>query len=206
GSGGRTVRGRLSAVDRVESLRHVLRGQTRAVAPDSAGLRLRAGGRLRLRRSHHLLGHRPAGRRPADGATGVRELKGTRVHFGVSIDGSRPFVVLSGDHYATAVHPDNLLVETPSVPRLAQGVFGRSAGKVWARDGHFDPAWLEQHGKAARAIFYDGGYLVAIQGSERFDVGAYAAIPRAYLSSRLRELALLLLPVGLALGAALVGA
>lgn len=132
--------------------------------------------------------------------------KGTRVHFGVSIDGSRPFVVLSGDHYATAVHPDNLLVETPSVPGLAQGVFGRSAGKVWARDGHFDPAWLEQHGKAARAIFYDGGYLVAIQGSERFDVGAYAAIPRAYLSSRLRELALLLLPVGLALGAALVGA
>ena len=132
--------------------------------------------------------------------------KGTRVHFPVSIDGSRPFVVLGDGHYATAVSPDSLLVESPSVPDLAQGVFGRSAGKVWAHHGHFDPAWLQQHGKASRTIFYDGHYLVAIEDSQRFDVGAYAAIPRAWLIARLRDLALVLLPVGLALGAAMVGA
>ena len=131
---------------------------------------------------------------------------GTRVYFSVSIDGSRPFVVLSAGHYAAAVHPQTLLMETASVPGLSQGVFGRSSGKVWTHSGHFDPSWLTRLGKATRTIFYDGNYLVVIRASTKFDVGAYAAIPRTYMDSRLRSFALVLLPIALLLGAAMVGA
>ncbi|CAM5444446.1 EAL domain-containing protein [Rhodanobacter lindaniclasticus] len=131
---------------------------------------------------------------------------GTRVHVAVSIDGSRPFVVLSADSYAAAVHPDALLADASHVPGLAQGVYGRSAGKLWAHRGVFDPAWLARHGQAAQAIFYDGHYLVAIQASSKYDVAAYAAIPRAYLNARLRSVMFVLLPIGLVLGLAMAAA
>lgn len=132
--------------------------------------------------------------------------RGTRVHVSVSIDGSRPFVVLSAGSYAAAVHPQALLLETTPIPGLAQGVFGYSAGKLWTYRGHFDPAWIAPGRKAQHATFRDGDYLVAIQASDQFDVASFVAIPRAHVHTRLRAFALVLLPIGLGLGAALVTA
>lgn len=132
--------------------------------------------------------------------------RGTRVYVSVSIKGSRPFVVLAAGRYAAAVHPEALLIETPPLPGLAQGVFGYSAGKLWASRGPFDPAWISAGRKAAHTTFRDGRYLVAIEASDKFDVAAYAAIPHAHVNARLRAFALVLLPIGLVLGAGLATA
>ena len=128
---------------------------------------------------------------------------GTHVRTAASIDGSRPLVVMEMGGFAAAFHPEVLLNNATSIPGLSQGVYGRSAAQLWIHRGAFDPAWLASRNNTAKAVFFDGKYLVSIQTSEKFDLATYVAIPVAYLNSRLRSFVVILLPIGLTLGAAL---
>ncbi|WEN15683.1 EAL domain-containing protein [Rhodanobacter sp. AS-Z3] len=129
---------------------------------------------------------------------------GTRVHLAVTIHGNRPSVVMEKNGFAAATHPEILLNASTNIPGLAQGIYGRSARQVWAHAGYFDPRWLTRLGDAASATFFDGQYLVVVQPSKSLDMAAYVAIPLAYLNSRLRSFVVILLPIGLGVGAALV--
>ncbi|MEO7065476.1 MAG: EAL domain-containing protein [Rhodanobacter sp.] len=129
--------------------------------------------------------------------------RGTRVHIAVSIDGSRPLLVIEGGGFAAALHPDTLLDVSTGTPGLSLGIYSRSSRLLWVRRGAFDPAWSVEPRHGSKTVFLDGKYLVAIQASTKFDTAAYVAVPRTNLDSRMHAFMLILLPIGLALGVAL---
>ncbi|MEO5829897.1 MAG: CSS-motif domain-containing protein, partial [Rhodanobacter sp.] len=131
---------------------------------------------------------------------------GVRIYTEVSINGSRPSLVMEKGGFAAAIHPEVLLNAATNIPGMSQGVYGRSAQQLWSHSGAFDPAWLARRGAASQSIVLDGKYLVAIQASDKFDIATYVAIPLAYLNARLKAFVVILLPIGLALGTAMAGA
>ncbi len=132
--------------------------------------------------------------------------RGTRFHLSASIGGSKPLLVMDGGGFAAALHPDTLLDVSTGIPDLSLGVYGRSAQLLWAHRGDFDPDWMVELQEGANTIFFDGTHLVAIQTSAKFDTAAYVAIPLADLKSRMHAFLVILLPIGLALGAAMATA
>lgn len=131
---------------------------------------------------------------------------GTKVYLSAAIGGSRRFIVTSLGDFAVAIHPEALLDASTGTPGgLSLGVFGRSSRQLWAHSGAFDPAWMNALSKdAQQAIHFDGKFLVVIRSTKKFDLAAYTAIPLTSLESRLRGIMIVLLPIGLALGAAMV--
>ena len=132
----------------------------------------------------------------------------TRTRIRPSVDlglgADRRFLVYELGHYAAAVHTSAILDVVTDQSDIAFGLYGNSSGVPLAVHGEFNPAWTKRLGKNdVRAKFFDGRHLVVIQRSTEFDVAAYAAVPTAQLTARLREIATLLLPLGLLLGFAL---
>ncbi len=128
---------------------------------------------------------------------------GTRIYLAATIEGSRPFLVIEGGGFAAAIHPETLLDVSTGAANLSLGVYSRRSHLSWAHHGTFDPAWMDALQHSSRVVFFDGKYLVAVQASDQFDLVAYAALPRADLNSRLYAFMIILLPIGLALGAAM---
>lgn len=129
--------------------------------------------------------------------------EGTRVHLSATIGGDRPFLVLESNGFAAAIYPETFIAVSTGTPGLSLGVYGRSSQLLWAHRGPVEPAWMARLHHSRQAVFFDGRHLVAIQASKRFDLAAYAAIPLTDLTSRLRSFMLILLPIGLVLGAAM---
>ena len=132
--------------------------------------------------------------------------RGTRVHLSASIGGSKPLLVIDGGGFAAAFHPDTLLDVSTGIPDLSLGVYSISAQMLWANRGISDPNWMVELQAGAKTTFFDGTHLVAIQASENFDTAAYVAVPLADLESRMHAFLFMLLPIGLALGAAMATA
>lgn len=132
--------------------------------------------------------------------------RGTRVHLSASIDGSRPLLVIDGGGFAAAFHPGTLIDVPTGAPDLSLGVYSLSSQLLWAHRGSFDPAWMVKLHRGAKTVFFDGKHLVAIQASAKFDTAAYVAVPLTNLKSRMYAFIVILLPIGLALGAAVATA
>ena len=131
---------------------------------------------------------------------------GARIHLAASIGGSRPLLVIEGGGFAAAFHPETLLDMPTSTPGLSLGVYSRTSKLLWGQRGFFDPAWTAKPRHGSATVFFDGKYLVAIRASEKFDTAAYVAVPLTALNSRMRAFMLILLPIGLLLGAAVATA
>ncbi|MGV8923665.1 MAG: EAL domain-containing protein [Thermomonas sp.] len=129
---------------------------------------------------------------------------GTRIRPSVDLlgqGGDRRFLIFELGHYAAAIHASALLDVVTDKPDTSFGLYGIESNLPLAVRGTFNPAWTKRLGKDDEAvIFFNGQYLVAIQRSKRFDVAAYTAVPTAQITARLREIATLLLPLGLLLG------
>lgn len=128
---------------------------------------------------------------------------GTRVHTSVTLGSNRHFLVIEKDGLAATIYPETLLDVSTGNPGLSMGVFSNSAQVPWTYRGTLDKTWMTRLGAAKHVVFYDGKYLVAIQASKGYGLAAYVAVPRAQLDSRLRAFAIVLLPMGLALGLAM---
>jgi sensor c-di-GMP phosphodiesterase-like protein len=127
---------------------------------------------------------------------------GTRIRPSVDLglDGGRRFLILEKDHYAAAVHPATMLDVFIDKPDVSLGIYGLNTAVPLATRGTFDPAWARRLGEGDQAIFFDGRHLVAIRRSRKFDLAAYSAIPAAQITARLREVSVLLVPLGLLFG------
>jgi sensor c-di-GMP phosphodiesterase-like protein len=84
---------------------------------------------------------------------------------------------------------------------VAVGIIGSSSGVPIARRGAFSPRWRERLGAANTVTFVDGGRIVALQRSTRFDLTGYVAMPVAYTQQRAQALLARLLPLALLAGA-----
>jgi len=67
-----------------------------------------------------------------------------------------------------------------------------------------NPQWVDRLGDATETVFIDAGYIVAVVRSEQVgSTGTIAAVPVSALTERITEFILMLVPVGLMLGAGL---
>ena len=131
---------------------------------------------------------------------------GTRIRPAVDLGQGkdRHFLVFELGHYAAAIHTNKMLDVYTDKPNIAIGLYGVESSLPLAVRGEFKPAWTKRLGKDDDEVtFFDGSYLVAIKRSKKYDLAAYSAVPTAQLTARLREIATLLLPLGLLLGFAL---
>jgi sensor c-di-GMP phosphodiesterase-like protein len=131
---------------------------------------------------------------------------GARVRISAALGGKQRFLVLEKGGFAASLHPEALLDVSTGISDLSLGVYGNSARLPWAHRGTLDPAWMATVRPGEQKVFFDGRNLVAVRGSTSLDVAAYVAIPLADLNSRLRALLLVLVPIGLVLGAAMAWA
>ncbi len=115
----------------------------------------------------------------------------------------RRFLIFELGHYAAAIHASAMLDVFTDKPDISFGIYGMKSAFPLAVRGTFDPAWARRLGKNDKVVFFDGRYLVAIQRSRKFDMAAYSAVPTAQLNKRLRDVSMLLLPLGLLLGTGL---
>lgn len=111
------------------------------------------------------------------------------------------YLVLEDSAGYTAVINKDLPIDiTPHMGDVALGLFSRTEGRVWAQKGYINPKWLgPKNGKAMGAVtktFIDGGYLVAIVGTDSMYAGAIAAIPASHIDAQTRRTAAILLPLG----------
>lgn len=118
----------------------------------------------------------------------------------LGLGGERRFLVFEKEHYAAAIHSSTMLDVFIDKPYISIGMYGRQSGLPLAVRGTFDPKWTKRKGKNDKPIFFDGQYLVAIQRSSKYDLATYAAIPATQITARLRELSILLVPLGLLFG------
>lgn len=129
---------------------------------------------------------------------------GTRIRPSVDLLGQgedRRFLVFELAHYAAAIQANAMLDVFIDKPGISIGMYGIESSLPLAVRGEFNPAWTRRLGKNDEAVsFFDGRHLVAIKRSKKFDLAAYTAVPTAQLTARLREIATLLLPLGLLLG------
>ena len=137
------------------------------------------------------------------GPTAYVSSVGTRIRPSVDLGlgKDRHFLIFELGHYAAAIHASSMLDVSTDKPDVSIGLYGIESGLPLAVRGVFKPAWPKRLGKDADAVtFFDGEYLVAISRSAKYDLAAYSAVPTAQLIARLREIATLLLPLGLLLG------
>lgn len=112
----------------------------------------------------------------------------------------RRFMVFELGNYAAALQASALLDIFTDRSDISLGIYGATSAVPLAVRGTYDPRWPKRLGNETRLVFFDGSHLVAIQRSSQFDFVSYAAVPAAQMTSRLRQLSMVLAPLGLLLG------
>lgn len=90
------------------------------------------------------------------------------------------------------------------VPGMAAGVVSRSTNEVIAHRGYLAREWLAPRGTADRYNLISHGHVVALVESAEFDFGVYSALPVPPVSERLREAAIVFVPIGAVVAGVLV--
>jgi sensor c-di-GMP phosphodiesterase-like protein len=136
------------------------------------------------------------------GAPAFRTADGAELYLDVPVRTTygHPLLSLEVDGYAVLIHRDLPLDIWTSTPNIALAVLHLEQRRTSIGHGHIDPAWFGRLGKEAALTFTDGGYLVTIARSQRYDIAAIAASPIALLAKREREMAGRLVPAGLFAG------
>ena len=120
-----------------------------------------------------------------------------------AVPGKAIFIAERG---GTAVMTDQALATDllSRVPELSVGVFAQRSHKLMTATGAFNPEWATRSSASAQTHFFDGAYVVSVQRSRQFDYAAFAAVPATHVQQREHALAIVLVPMGLLLGALLV--
>jgi sensor c-di-GMP phosphodiesterase-like protein len=144
---------------------------------------------------------------PVDWVTpsGVR----VRINVKFPFDPATTYLVAeTRDGYAAIINKNLPLDATTSEKDVSLSSFATFNGRIMATRGYINPKWTGRRWPALPAelsvsSFVDDGYVVAVAVSNRYYVGAIAALPLAYVRAQTRSVAAILLPVGMAAGIAL---
>jgi sensor c-di-GMP phosphodiesterase-like protein len=112
------------------------------------------------------------------------------------------------DGYAAIINKSLPLDASTSEKDVSLSLFATFNGRPMATRGYINPKWTGLRRSALPAelsvsSFVDDGYVVAVAVSNRYYVGAIAALPLAYVRAQTRSVAAIMLPVGMAAGIAL---
>ncbi|MDX5364484.1 MAG: EAL domain-containing protein [Pseudazoarcus pumilus] len=114
------------------------------------------------------------------------------------------YIVVERDGFAGVVHKGGLLEVGDDQRATTVGVFTRANGRFVTARGEPDEAWARNTGDLSERSFIDGPYIVAVVHSQRYLIGAAAAVPLAGVDERARDFARFLLPVGAFAGLLLI--
>ena len=131
---------------------------------------------------------------------------------GVDIRQSVALDIAPGQGFASFQRGSVVLILRADLPidllladaRISVGILNRSLKKPLSSRGEARPDQLALD--IEQPVYFDGRFLRVLEHSEVFDITTYAAMPEAYLKQELNGLALVLAPIGLALGLALASA
>lgn len=144
---------------------------------------------------------------PVDWVTPV----GVRIRINVKFPFDRETTYLvaeTRDGYAAIVNKALPLDATTSEKDASLATFATFNGRVMATRGYVNPKWMVPTGpklplQPGISSFVDDSYVVAVVVSNRYYVGAIAALPLAYVQAQTRAVAMIGVPVGLLAGIAL---
>ncbi|MDR7377217.1 sensor c-di-GMP phosphodiesterase-like protein [Rhodoferax ferrireducens] len=110
------------------------------------------------------------------------------------------FIVIERQGYAAVIHKALPIDTSTAVKDVSLGTYTPDNRQFRTSRGTIKPAWLDRLQGSKQASFFDGEYVVAVVESQRYATGAVAAIPATYMEQRWRDVALVLVPIGLVAG------
>jgi len=114
------------------------------------------------------------------------------------------FILVERNGYAAAVHDEMPIDTTTSERDVTLASFNPQSQQVYAFRGYLNDEWMSRLNLEKEVVFIDQGFVVAAVRSEKYSMGAIAALPISHLEDRVRGFALFMLPIGLFAGLALV--
>ena len=139
------------------------------------------------------------------GPAGAKTLSGSSIRQDVEFEFARGtlFTVVEVDGYAAIVHKDLPINVTTQEKDASLATFTASSRQFRSSRGVLRQEWLEASEGRGVHTLVDDTHLVVVLRSERYDSGAVAALPLAYLDEEWRGIAMFLFPTGLGAGVAL---
>ena len=123
----------------------------------------------------------------------------TRVEF--SIARGTEFLVVERDGYVAIVHKNLPIdVSTESTHMSLGTLSGHVEKRLITSRGLVKSGWFAALRPGRETAFVDGDHVVAVVASDRYQIGAVAARPIALLQARVRDVASIVLPMGIAAG------
>lgn len=116
------------------------------------------------------------------------------------------FIALEQDHYVAIIHKDLPIDITTTEKDSSLAIFALDEPMPMSSRGFINPNWVQRLGTRNEVTFFDGGHVVAVMKSPRYQSAAVAAVPMRQLASDTREVAQRLVPVGVVAGVALAAA
>jgi sensor c-di-GMP phosphodiesterase-like protein len=114
-------------------------------------------------------------------------------------------VLATPQGYAAIINKDLPLDATTSEKDVSLSAFATFNGRVMASRGYINPNWVSRRWSTLPReryvnAFVADGYAVAVVASNRYYVGAIAALPISYVRAQTHATAVVLLPVGVIAG------
>ncbi len=131
-----------------------------------------------------------------------------RLNVRFPFDEADTYIVVERNGFAAIMNRDLALEATTNEEDVSLGFFQPINGRFMALRGYVKPEWVGSptrqvpRGHSVRT-FVDAGYVVAVARSNRYLLGAVAALPVTYMHAQERSTAMVLVPVGLVAGIAL---
>lgn len=138
------------------------------------------------------------------GPVDYRSRSGADVRLRVRLEGTdaAPGVVFARGGYFALIHSDTMMMLLGDGADTSAALVSASTDQMLASRGDFDASWwAKQRQRGDR--FFDGEHLVVTRALAEHDIAAKVSIRADLLQQRLYRRILVMLPLGLALGAAL---
>lgn len=110
------------------------------------------------------------------------------------------FIVVERDGFAAIIHKDLPLDITVTDQNVSLATFSTYSKRTLTIRGFVSPDWINQLGNHKEIAFVDQGQVVALVQSQRYLTAALATVPVTYANSQIKDVALMLVPIGLLSG------
>ncbi len=136
------------------------------------------------------------------GAPTYRSTRGALVRMNVRFPFApqHRFLVAQMGQFAAILHDDLPIDTAKSEPDVALAIVSFDYPLPLSTRGKIDPEWVKRLGKQSEVVFEEDGYIVAVVRSQVYQAAGIAAVPLHYLTGRSKEVAMRLVPAGLAAG------
>ncbi len=139
---------------------------------------------------------------PAEQVTRSNALVRTNVRLPTAVPDTT-FIVIQRGSYAAIIHKSLPIDVSTQEKDVSLATFTPGYRAFRTSRGLVKQEWIDRLQGRNEVTFFDGEYVVAVVQSTRFATGAVAAVPGVYLNTRVREFAMILVPLGLLAGIAL---